>query len=1128
MICVYPFDCTDFSNNGLGVVLPQSCSVTETLNGEWEVTLVHPIDAEGKWKRLVEGYILRIPVPAAGTPQTSMVDEKYVYKVTAKKLYLYNNLTKKKKKIGTYKKNAEVIVTAKTSDSWYEVATANGTKGYMEAKYLEFVRVDTSSAEDATVIESKQLRDQPFRIYRIVPELTKITVYARHIFYDLLDNMIKSYSGKNLTGNDVAQGISSACLSEHEFMFYSDVTEVMDEFEFTNINPVEALMGDEGVTGVTGCEIARDWFDVYLVNRVGSDTNVQIREGKNLTGITYDVDLTNVATRIMPVGQDEDGDPLYLPELYIDSPNIDSYQSPKWYCLDCSDAKESTSGDDKKSKNQCYTEMREAVQKELDNGCDLPDVTLKVNFVNCADTEEYKDYQMLQNIFLGDAVSVIVKTLGIVVSMRMTEYTYDCLTRQYTEMTLGNSQEALEGNTISSKQIPSGSITGAKLSSNSVGTAQLKAASITARKIAVEAITTELLAAETVTADKLAAGSVTTDKIGANAVTATNIAGKTITADQIAAGSITGDEIASQTITAVNIASKTITADQLKAALITADCGLIDTGAIQTAQIADGSITDAKIVSLNADVITSGTIKAERLLLTGSDGLIYEINATSSGLSKTELAKEDYQKYLNGTVIVAKSLTAAQIAAETITGNEIAANTIKAANIDVASLFANETFTNKLYVSKIYGGTSIEIMAGDIESVESAAQAAKDAAAAAQTTADDATTAASKAQDTATSAASDASKAKTTAENASATAATANANAANAVSAVNASVASVVTEYYDSTSATSLVGGNWTTTAPAWQENHYVWSRSVTTSKDGKTTVYSAEVCITGNTGAQGAQGATGAAGIDYSQGKMLYTDPMFDNGFNSVTVYNNAGDGNVTITRTTKSSDNPFSNATYELTIANTGYVNPSLGGFCFGNTSRANAIFVYRFVAKIPTGHSVYFASNSAGGVYSGSWYTDNAGTGKFQEYIYYIKCGDNGSYSTTGYFYLSGNAGTAASPLKWYLAYATCFDMTNVSDVKTAQAAADAAQATANSAITQIAARGEYLQITDQGTYMRTKVNKNNYMYLYSGGVVLCVSNVQSAVFAPDYVQFRNYRLGITSDGGMSFTFVKNTTT
>ena len=46
MICVYPADCTDFSSNGLGAVTPMSCTVTETLNGEWELTLVHDIEVE--------------------------------------------------------------------------------------------------------------------------------------------------------------------------------------------------------------------------------------------------------------------------------------------------------------------------------------------------------------------------------------------------------------------------------------------------------------------------------------------------------------------------------------------------------------------------------------------------------------------------------------------------------------------------------------------------------------------------------------------------------------------------------------------------------------------------------------------------------------------------------------------------------------------------------------------------------------------------------------------------------------------------------------------------------------------------------------------------------------------------
>ena len=71
MICVYPADCTDFSANGLGVLSPQTATVTETLNGEYELQLVHPIDETGKWQRLVEGCILRAPVPAAMTPRVN-------------------------------------------------------------------------------------------------------------------------------------------------------------------------------------------------------------------------------------------------------------------------------------------------------------------------------------------------------------------------------------------------------------------------------------------------------------------------------------------------------------------------------------------------------------------------------------------------------------------------------------------------------------------------------------------------------------------------------------------------------------------------------------------------------------------------------------------------------------------------------------------------------------------------------------------------------------------------------------------------------------------------------------------------------------------------------------------------
>ena len=76
-------------------------------------------------------------------------------------------------------------------------------------------------------------------------------------------------------------------------------------------------------------------------------------------------------------------------------------------------------------------------------------------------------------------------------------------------------------------------------------------------------------------------------------------------------------------------------------------------------------------------------------------------------------------------------------------------------------------------------------------------------------------------------------------------------------------VQSVDVMYYQSASATSLSGGSWQTTAPAWVDGKYIWSKTVITYTDSSTTE-TEPACITGgkgNTGEKGDTGNTGAAG---------------------------------------------------------------------------------------------------------------------------------------------------------------------------------------------------------------------------------------------------------------------------
>ncbi len=83
-------------------------------------------------------------------------------------------------------------------------------------------------------------------------------------------------------------------------------------------------------------------------------------------------------------------------------------------------------------------------------------------------------------------------------------------------------------------------------------------------------------------------------------------------------------------------------------------------------------------------------------------------------------------------------------------------------------------------------------------------------------------------------------------------------------------VVSVVDQYYKSSSATALVGGEWANTQPEWADGTYIWNRRLVTYGDGTTGYEPSErgVCITGNTGAKGDKGDTGATGATGSPGK--------------------------------------------------------------------------------------------------------------------------------------------------------------------------------------------------------------------------------------------------------------------
>ena len=753
-------DDNDYSTAGLaGALTPTKCIFEEGGNEESTISMTHPLDEYGRYGYLQRGNILSVPVPVRTTPEIqngNCVTTVWSYKVKALSLLTSKNqrtLYKKAKGSGRKKilSAGEVVTVVEKpagDDVRWKVKSKYGT-GYMDPNGLELMTEHTIPDNSSAIEEVASpwtVTAQYFRIYEVVKNIDSVEVSARHISYDLLYNQTRYESTEAVTLQTALDGVLNNCYAPHDFKAYTNVSNEQPGLSYVGKNPIEAILDpDEGICSKFNVKLVRDNYDLYLLSDPGLNRGVVISYGKNMTGIKFTSNEDEVATRIIPTGEKKNGDILYLDndptKRYIDSPNINNYSTIRVYTLQCENCKIG----DKDQKGGKITEaiakarMREQAQKLLDNGCDQPTVSMEVEFVNLGDSVEYEQFKNLENCFLWDYILVRNSRLAVDVTAQIVKIKWDCLKQRMESVEIGTIGQTLANTGITTWQIPSG-LNGSKIAYGSIGSAALKSDIIAAKhvqansistealqagiviadKIAANAVTTEKLNAESVTAEKIAAGAIGTKHLEAESVTAEKIAAKAVTTDKLEAESVTSEKIAANSIktthldagsvTAEKIEAGTITADRMKAKTITAESGILADGVVGTAQIADSTITSAKIVSLNADVITAGTLSVKRLILVGEDGLIYNINAAASGLSADELTDEKYKNQINGTVIVAKSITAAQIAASSITGNEILAGSITAGNIDVAGLFASEATIAAINALDISSNSYLKLM----------------------------------------------------------------------------------------------------------------------------------------------------------------------------------------------------------------------------------------------------------------------------------------------------------------------------------------------------------------------------------------------------------------------------------
>ena len=293
---------------------------------------------------------------------------------------------------------------------------------------------------------------QLFRILYLQKDLDTIKGYALHISYDLLGNFIEDIYLQGMNGTRALQEVLNRSTDAHHFVGVSDITKLRNS-RLVRKNTLEAIMGDKDNSLLSrwGGELYRDNFRINWLEKIGSDKGVTIKYAKNLTGIEYKIDLSHLVTHFIPKGFDG----LLLPEKYVVSPLADKYKPiVKRKLLELEDVKSkkvSPTQEDAVDHEQALTLLREKSKKAFELGADKPEITCTVAFIDLSQTEEYKNYAVLEKIYLGDTVGVQYK--GINILTRCVGYTYDCLQNRYIHVELGNTpQQNLLANAINNQQ----------------------------------------------------------------------------------------------------------------------------------------------------------------------------------------------------------------------------------------------------------------------------------------------------------------------------------------------------------------------------------------------------------------------------------------------------------------------------------------------------------------------------------------------------------------------------------------------------------------------------------------------------------------------------------------------------
>lgn len=301
--------------------------------------------------------------------------------------------------------------------------------------------------EGSILVVDDEEGDEVFRIASVRKNKRDMQIYARQItIADTLTLWCEDLMPENQNGQGALEWILSKAKGKKEILVSSNIKKVSTaRYEYCTV--YQAYFDKENsFLERWGGEVKRKQYNLYINERIGRDTGMQIRSRKNLTGFEIKTNIDSLCTVIYPKGYDRlKADPVY-------SPLLNNYPREYYREIKYSDVKVQSENDSEgfATEREAQEELKRLAELEFsEKHIDQIQAEYNIKYVDLSRTEEYKEYAPTEYAMIGDIVNVIEDTYNTNVKVRVTRRVYEPYRKRRIETTLSNKDIKSKPPTIS-------------------------------------------------------------------------------------------------------------------------------------------------------------------------------------------------------------------------------------------------------------------------------------------------------------------------------------------------------------------------------------------------------------------------------------------------------------------------------------------------------------------------------------------------------------------------------------------------------------------------------------------------------------------------------------------------------